>query len=103
VAVVNPIRDGMNLVAKEIPIIAEAAGGSCALVLSREAGAYAELAEAAFTVNPYDVTATAEAMHAALSQNADARAERCARLARLGAALPPQRWFSDQLDALAEL
>ncbi|HWG28798.1 MAG TPA: trehalose-6-phosphate synthase [Actinospica sp.] len=103
VAVVNPIRDGMNLVAKEIPIIAEAAGGACALVLSREAGAYAELAEAAFTVNPYDVTATAEAMHEALSQGADARAERCARLARLGAALPPQRWFSEQLDALAKL
>lgn len=103
VAVVNPIRDGMNLVAKEIPIIAEAAGGSCALVLSREAGAYAELADASFTVNPYDVAATAEAMHAALSQDTDARAERCARLAGLGAALPPQRWFSDQLDALAEL
>ena len=101
VAVVNPIRDGMNLVAKEIPIIAEAAGGACALVLSREAGAYAELAEAAFTVNPFDVTATAEAMHAALSQHPDARAERCARLAVLGAALPPQKWFSEQLDALA--
>jgi trehalose 6-phosphate synthase len=101
VAVVNPIRDGMNLVAKEIPIIAEAAGGACALVLSKEAGAYAELAEAAFTVNPYDVTATAEAMHAALSQGPEERAERCARLAALGAALPPQKWFSEQLEALA--
>ena len=48
VAVVNPIRDGMNLVAKEIPIIAQAAGGSCTLVLSREAGAFAELGDAAF-------------------------------------------------------
>ena len=103
VAIVNPIRDGMNLVAKEIPIIAQAAGGSCALVLSREAGAYAELAEAAFPVNPYDVTATAEAMHKALSQSTEERAEHCAQLARLGAALPPQRWFSEQLDALAAL
>ncbi|HET9168541.1 MAG TPA: trehalose-6-phosphate synthase [Actinospica sp.] len=103
VAVVNPIRDGMNLVAKEIPIIAAAAGGSCSLVLSREAGAYAELGEAAFTVNPYDVTATAEAMHAALSQGAEERAARCSRLAELGGALPPQKWFSDQLDGLAEL
>ena len=101
VAIVNPIRDGMNLVAKEIPIIAASAGGACALVLSREAGAYAELAEAAFVVNPYDVTATAEAMHAALSQNAEERAARCARLAELGGALPPQKWFSEQLDALA--
>ena len=103
VAVVNPIRDGMNLVAKEIPIIARAAGGACALVLSREAGAYAELAEAAFTVNPYDVSATAEAMHAALSQDTETRAERCARLAELGGALPPQKWFSDQLDALGKV
>ena len=102
VAVVNPIRDGMNLVAKEIPIIAEAAGGACGLVLSREAGAYAELAEDSFTVNPYDVTATAEAMHAALSQNAAERAEQCARLAAQGAALPPQKWFSEQLDALVD-
>ena len=102
VAVVNPIRDGMNLVAKEIPIIAEAAGGCCALVLSREAGAFAELGDAAFPVNPYDVTATAEAMHAALSQSPEERAERCARLARQGGALPPQQWFSGQLEALGE-
>ena len=103
VAVVNPIRDGMNLVAKEIPIIAEAAGGACALVLSREAGAYAELGDAAFVVNPFDVSATAEAMHEALSQNAEARAERCARLAAQGGALPPQLWFSEQLEALGEV
>jgi trehalose 6-phosphate synthase len=101
VAVVNPIRDGMNLVAKEIPIIARAAGGACALVLSREAGAHAELAEDAFTVNPYDVTATAAAMHAALSQGPAERAERCTRLAAQGGALPPQEWFSGQLAALA--
>ena len=103
VAVVNPIRDGMNLVAKEIPIIAEAAGGACGLVLSREAGAYAELGDAAFVVNPFDVNATADAMHAALSQHAEARAETCGRLAAQGGALPPQLWFSGQLESLAEV
>ena len=41
VAVVNPIRDGMNLVAKEVPIVSD---HGCALVLSREAGAADELA-----------------------------------------------------------
>ena len=102
VAVVNPIRDGMNLVAKEIPIIAQAAGGSCGLVLSREAGAYAELAADAFAVNPYDVSATAEAMHAALSQTPADRAAHCARLAAQGGALPPQQWFSGQLAALGD-
>ncbi len=49
VALVNPVRDGMNLVAKEIPVVSEE---GCALVLSREAGAYEELGEDALTVNP---------------------------------------------------
>jgi trehalose 6-phosphate synthase len=93
----------MNLVAKEIPIISRAAGGACALVLSREAGAHAELGADAFSVNPFDVTATAEAMHAALSQKPEERAERCDRLAAQGGALPPQLWFSGQLDALEAL
>jgi trehalose 6-phosphate synthase len=101
VAVVNPIRDGMNLVAKEIPIIADAVGRACTLVLSREAGAHAELKDAAITVNPYDVTATAEAMHAALTRPPAGRAGDCKRLARQGGALPPQQWFADQLAALS--
>ena len=52
VALVNPIRDGMNLVAKEVPVVSDE---GCALVLSREAGAYEELGEDALVVNPYDV------------------------------------------------
>ncbi len=100
VAVVNPIRDGMNLVAKEIPIVAAATGGACGLVLSREAGAFAELGGDALVVNPYDITGTAEALHAALSMDRDERRRRCERLAAAGAALPPQRWFADQLAAL---
>ena len=52
VALVNPIRDGMNLVAKEMPVVSD---DGCALVLSREAGAYEELGEDAIVVNPYDV------------------------------------------------
>jgi trehalose 6-phosphate synthase len=102
VAVVNPIRDGMNLVAKEIPIVAAATGGASALVLSREAGAFEELGADAFAVNPYDITGTADAMHAALSLDQDQRRIRCARLAEAAAALPPQRWFADQLAALSE-
>jgi trehalose 6-phosphate synthase len=100
VAVVNPIRDGMNLVAKEIPIVATATGGACTLILSREAGAYAELRDDALVVNPYDITGTADAMHAALSMDRAERRERCERLAAAGSALPPQRWFADQLAAL---
>lgn len=98
VALVNPIRDGMNLVAKEIPVVSEA---GCALVLSREAGAYAELAEDALVVNPYDVVATAEALHQGLSMPADERTERTKRLAAAATALSPQQWFLDQLAALS--
>jgi trehalose 6-phosphate synthase len=101
VAVVNPIRDGMNLVAKEIPLVAAATGGACALVLSREAGASAELSEDALVVNPYDVTGTADALHTALSMTRGERRARCERLATAAAALPPQRWFAEQLDALS--
>ncbi|MCK8437990.1 trehalose-6-phosphate synthase [Streptomyces sp. D2-8] len=97
VALVNPIRDGMNLVAKEVPVVSDA---GCALVLSREAGAYEELGEDAITVNPYDVTGTAAALHEALSMRPEERAERSKRLAAAATALPPAQWFVDQLEAL---
>ncbi|MGW6236107.1 alpha,alpha-trehalose-phosphate synthase (UDP-forming) [Streptomyces sp. NPDC055094] len=97
VALVNPIRDGMNLVAKEIPLVSER---GCALVLSREAGAYEELGEDALVVNPYDISATATALHEALTMPAAERAERAKRLAAAATALPPKQWFLDQLTAL---
>ncbi|KUJ69775.1 alpha,alpha-trehalose-phosphate synthase [Streptomyces albus subsp. albus] len=97
VALVNPIRDGMNLVAKEVPVVSEE---GCALVLSREAGAYAELGGDALVVNPYDVEATAEALHQALLMPVPERAERTRRLAAAATALPPQAWFLAQLRAL---
>ncbi|MFI6370898.1 trehalose-6-phosphate synthase [Streptomyces sp. NPDC050546] len=97
VALVNPIRDGMNLVAKEVPVVSDT---GCALVLSREAGAHEELGEDAITVNPYDVTGTAAALHEALSMRPEERAERAKRLAAAATALPPAQWFVDQLDAL---
>ncbi|MEU0754942.1 alpha,alpha-trehalose-phosphate synthase (UDP-forming) [Streptomyces albogriseolus] len=97
VALVNPIRDGMNLVAKEVPVVSDA---GCALVLSREAGAHEELGEDAITVNPYDVVQTAEALHEALSMRPEDRTERSKRLAAAATALPPARWFLDQLEAL---
>ncbi|MEU3070012.1 trehalose-6-phosphate synthase [Streptomyces sp. NPDC007027] len=99
VALVNPIRDGMNLVAKEVPVVSD---HGCALVLSREAGAYEELGEDAIVVNPYDVTGTAEALHEALTMSGDERSGRTKRLAEAATALPPQQWFLDQLEALRQ-
>jgi trehalose 6-phosphate synthase len=100
VALVNPIRDGMNLVAKEVPVISDQ---GCALVLSREAGAHEELAEDAITVNPYDIVGTANALHQALTMPHGERAERTKRLAAAATALPPAQWFMDQLNALNAL
>ncbi|MFD7625768.1 trehalose-6-phosphate synthase [Streptomyces sp. NPDC059851] len=97
VALVNPVRDGMNLVAKEIPVVSEQ---GCALVLSTGAGAYGELRDDAVTVNAYDVTETAEALHAALSMPEGERWERTKRLAVAATALPPAQWFTAQLAAL---
>lgn len=97
VLLVNPVRDGMNLVAKEGVILAES---GCAVVLSRHAGVAEEYAGDAIMVNPYDVTSTAEALHEALSLPAAERRARCARLVAAATALPPAAWFRAQLDAL---
>ena len=97
VLVVNPLRDGMNLVAKEAPVLSEKGVG---IVLSREAGAADDLGADSLLVNPYDVSQTAEALHQGLLMPRDQRAERCARLVSAATALPPQRWFADQLSAL---
>jgi trehalose 6-phosphate synthase len=97
VLLVNPIRDGMNLVAQEGPVLSER---GCALVLSREAGAAATLAGDALLVNPYDITETAEALHQALAMPEDERQRRSAALAATAAADPPARWLGDQLASL---
>src|SRR5260370_39647203 len=97
VLLVNPVRDGMNLVAKEAPLLSER---GCAVVLSREAGAAAELGEGALLVNPYDVSATAQALHEALSLNAAERKRRATLLAQASAACPPDQWLAAQLGAL---
>ncbi len=97
VLLVNPVRDGMNLVAKEGPILSEP---GCALVLSREAGAAAELAADALMINPFDVSGTAAALHEALIMTESERERRAAALARAASALPPAQWFADQLAAL---
>ena len=98
VLLVNPLRDGMNLVAKEGPVLSER---GLSLVLSREAGAADELADDAFVVNPFDVSATAEALHEALRQPPDERRARTDRLADAATRLPPSSWLAAQRAALA--
>jgi len=76
-ALVTPLRDGMNLVAKEF--VAARPDEDGVLVLSEFAGAAAELAEA-IQVNPYDVERTAEAMHRALTMDPVERRTRMVHL-----------------------
>jgi len=100
VLLVNPIRDGMNLVAKEGPILSER---DCVLVLSREAGAAAELGDHALMVNPFDISDTAAALHQALLMADSERSRRCRSLAAAAGAVPPTVWFADQVAALDAL
>ena len=73
VLLVNAIFDGLNLVAKEAPLVNARNG---VLVLSENTGAHEELAEWAITVNPFDVAGQAEAIHEALELPEDERARR---------------------------
>lgn len=78
VALVTPLRDGMNLVAKEF-IAAQDAKDPGVLVLSRFAGAAEQLTDA-LLVNPYDIQGTARAIHAALTMPLEERVRRHAAL-----------------------
>lgn len=96
---VNPIRDGLNLVAKEAVAVSTR---DVVLVLSEGAGAHDELAgpTGAVTVDAYDVVAAAEALHQALAMGAEERAARAADLRARVADRTPERWLADQLAVL---
>jgi len=99
VLLINPIRDGMNLVAEEGPILSDR---GCALVLSREAGAASLIGEHALLVNPYDVSSTAEVLHEALMMPQAERRRRSAAIAAAASGAAPAQWLAAQLDGLAE-
>jgi trehalose 6-phosphate synthase len=96
VLLVNPVRDGLNLVAKEGPVINNRNG---VLALSREAGAFDQLADGALEVNPFDVTGTATVLSEALALGPDERAARARVLREAILARSPADWFADQLAA----
>src|SRR3954451_25407340 len=77
VLLVNAVFDGMNLVAKEGPLVNTRDG---VLLLSENAGAHGELAEWAITINPFDVQGQADALHEALSMDSDQRRRRAEAL-----------------------
>ncbi|MHB8642562.1 MAG: alpha,alpha-trehalose-phosphate synthase (UDP-forming) [Gaiellaceae bacterium] len=73
VLLVNAIFDGLNLVAKEAPLVNERDG---VVILSENAGAHEELGDWVLTVNPFDVAGQADALHRALEMPVDERRER---------------------------
>jgi len=99
VLLVNPLRDGLNLVAKEGPLVNTADG---VLALSREAGSFAELRDQALEVNPFDVAGTAAVLGEALDMPADARAQRAAALRALVSERQPGDWLADNLGAVVD-
>lgn len=96
VLLINPVRDGLNLVAYEGPVVNER---DARLVLSHEAGAWDNLGPHAIGINPFDVTQTAEALHAALSTSPEERRVTAALLREAASARTPADWLADQMAA----
>src|SRR5438067_1852831 len=94
VLLVNAMFDGMNLVAKEGPMVNERGGVS---ILSENTGAHEELAEYALSVNPFDIQELADSIHAALTMHPDERRRRHQGLQSIVTARNPGDWIDDQL------
>jgi trehalose 6-phosphate synthase len=93
--IVNSIFDGMNLVAKEAPAVNTRDG---VLMLSENTGSHEELGDCALTVNPFDIQETADAIHRALTMDAEERRLRADRLREIVRERDPGVWISEQLD-----
>jgi trehalose 6-phosphate synthase len=94
VLLVNAIFDGLNLVAKEAPLVNERDG---VLILSENTGAHEELGRWALTVNPFDVVGQAEAIHLALSLPEEERHRRIEAIRAHVRAHDLAAWIAAQL------
>jgi trehalose 6-phosphate synthase len=99
VLLVNAMFDGMNLVAKEGPLLNQNAGVS---ILSENTGAHDELGEFALSVNPFDIQELADSIHAALEMDPAERARRLAGLQAIVTARDPGDWIDEQLADIAK-
>jgi trehalose 6-phosphate synthase len=97
VLLVNPVFDGMNLVAKEGPVLNAQNG---ILILSENAGAFAELGPHALGVNPFDVGETAKAIATALEMDTEDRVRRSRGLKRAIRRNRLEQWAGRQLEDL---
>jgi trehalose 6-phosphate synthase len=97
VLLVNAIFDGMNLVAKEAPLVNARDG---VLVLSENTGAHEELGEWALTVNPFDISGQADAIHEALVMPAIERQRRIGAIRASVREHDINVWIAAQLEDL---
>jgi trehalose 6-phosphate synthase len=95
VLMVNAMFDGMNLVAKEGPMVNERAGVS---ILSENTGAHEELGDYALSVNPFDIQELADSIHAALTMRPEERDHRLQGLKSIVTARDPGDWIDEQLE-----
>jgi trehalose 6-phosphate synthase len=94
VLLVNPVKDGLNLVAKEGPLVNERGGVS---ILSENTGAHEELGDFALSVNPFDIQELADSIHAALTMPIAERERRLQGLTRVVTQRDPGDWIDEQL------
>ncbi len=98
VAIVSPIRDGLNLVAQEF--IAAQTSNDAVLLLSSNAGAHDLLGQHALTIDPHDTRQFSSTIDAALRMAPDERRQRMGELRRIVAQNDLQQWVDSQLDVL---
>jgi len=98
VLVVNPVRDGMNLVVKEAAAVNRR---DCTIILSRDAGAADELGAGALVIDPLDVEALAEAMAQALRMEPPERRRRLDLMRRAATAVHHRQWLELVLATVA--
>ncbi|MEJ7764073.1 MAG: trehalose-6-phosphate synthase [Acidimicrobiales bacterium] len=100
VLVVNPVSDGMNLVAKEAVLLNRRDG---VLALSENAGAHEELGEYSVTLHPFDIQQQADAIFTALTIGAEERSRRLAAAAAQVRENDVAKWLRDQLADINQL
>jgi len=100
VLLVNAIADGMNLIAKEGPIVNQRNGS---LILSESVGARQQLEPGAIVIPPCDIYSTAESLHQALIMSIEERKERAERLKLLVERDDISTWLCKQLVCINEL
>jgi len=94
VLLVNAMFDGMNLVAKEGPLVNQRDGVS---ILSENTGAHEELGEFAISVNPFNIQELADAIYSALTMEPERRKQRIDGLKAIVTERDPGDWVDDQL------